>query len=185
MKVSTPGVTVNTMSQILFYSPKEVPYGCFSNFSRHSVLYQGRNWSTSEAAFQAMKFYPHRLDLVEAIRHAPTPTEAARIGRDRSFPIRDDWDNLTTEMESAIVDDGRGPVRVIERVKDLIMYEVVLAKFSQYSGIQSILLGTGTLPLVENALHDPYWGIGCSGTGVNKLGKILMYTREVLKIQVK
>jgi len=88
-------------------------------------------------------------------------------------------------MESAIVDDGRGPTRVIERVKDLIMYEVVLAKFSQYSGIQSILLGTGTLPLVENALHDPYWGIGCSGTGVNKLGKILMHTREVLKIQVK
>ena len=132
-----------------------------------------------------MKFYPHRLDLMEAVLQAPNPTEAARIGRDRSFPIRQDWDDPISEMESAIVDDGRGPARVFERVKDLIMYEVVLAKFSQHSEIQSILLGTGTLPLVENALHDPYWGIGCSGTGINKLGKILMHTREILKIQVK
>lgn len=128
-----------------------------------------------------MKFYPHRLDLVEAVLHAPTPIGAIEIGRDRSFPIREDWDNPIPETESAMVDDGRGRARVFERVKDLVMYEVVLAKFSQHSGIQSILLGTGTLPIVENALHDPYWGIGCSGVGVNRLGKILMHVREVLK----
>lgn len=174
------------MSQILFYSPKEIPYGCFSNFSRHSVLYQGRSWTTSEAAFQAMKYYPHRLDLVDAIMHAPTPMGAAEIGRNRAYPIREDWDRPVSDwkgLEGALVDDGRGPAKAVELVKDLIMYEVVLIKFTQHSGLKTILLGTGTLPLVENALHDPYWGIGCSGVGVNRLGKVLMLARETIKTQ--
>jgi N-glycosidase YbiA len=169
------------MSQILFYSTREIPYGCFSNFSRHSVLYQGRNWRTSEAAFQAMKFYPHRMDLMDAIMHATKPSDAAEIGRNRSYPIRQDWDSPVSNwggLEGSLVDDGRGSVKAIELVKDLIMYEVVLAKFSQHSDLKSILLGTGSLPIVENAIHDPYWGIGCSGVGVNRLGKILMLVRE-------
>jgi predicted NAD-dependent protein-ADP-ribosyltransferase YbiA (DUF1768 family) len=174
------------MEQILFYSPREVPYGCFSNFSRHSVLYQGRNWTTSEAAFQAMKYYPHRLDLVDAVMHAPNPTGAAEIGRNRSYPIRQDWDSPVSNwngLEGSLVDDGRGPVKAIELVKDMVMYEVVLAKFTQHSGLKTILLGTGTLAIVENALHDPYWGIGCSGIGVNRLGKVLMLAREAIKTQ--
>lgn len=169
------------MSQILFYSPREVPYGCFSNFSRHSVLYLGRNWKTSEAAFQAMKYYPHRLDLVEAVRNAPTPTDAAALGRDRSYPIREDWDSRVPGgegWETVLVDDGRGPARVVDVVKDRVMFEVVLAKFTQHSDIQTILLSTGNLPLVENAIHDPYWGIGSSHNGVNRLGKILMLVRQ-------
>jgi predicted NAD-dependent protein-ADP-ribosyltransferase YbiA (DUF1768 family) len=174
------------MEQILFYSPKEIPYGCFSNFSRHSVLYQGRNWGTSEAAFQAMKYYPHRLDLVDAIMYAPKPIDAAELGRNRAYPIRQDWESPVSNwvgLEGSLVSDGRGLVKAIELVKDLIMYEVVLAKFSQHSDLKSILLGTGTLPIVENAIHDPYWGIGCSGIGVNRLGKVLMLAREAIRAQ--
>ena len=172
------------MNQILFYSPKEVPYGCFSNFSRHSVIYVGRNWQTSEAAFQAMKFYPHRLDLVNAIMNAPKPMEAAALGRDTTKPIRQDWDQPVSEDEGwgdKLVDDGRGLAPAVALTKDKFMFEVVLAKFCQNHGPRSILLGTGTLPLVENAIHDPYWGRGCSGTGVNRLGKILMLVRDHIK----
>jgi predicted NAD-dependent protein-ADP-ribosyltransferase YbiA (DUF1768 family) len=172
------------MDQILFYSPKEVPYGCFSNFSRHSVIYKGRNWKTSEAAFQAMKFYPHRPDLVEAILLAPKPMEAAALGRDPTNPLRADWNQRLEDgsgWEDKLVDDGRGPSRAVELTKDLFMFEVVLAKFTQNHGPRSILLGTGTLPLVENAIHDPYWGIGSSKVGVNRLGKILMLARDHIK----
>jgi predicted NAD-dependent protein-ADP-ribosyltransferase YbiA (DUF1768 family) len=35
---------------------------------------------------------------------------------------------------------------------------------------------------VENAPGDYYWGIGKNGTGLNKLGKILVSVREQLKI---
>lgn len=128
-----------------------------------------------------MKFYPHRPDLVEAIMLAPKPMDAAALGRDRSYPLRKDWDQRVEEgagWEDKLVDDGRGPTAAVVLMKDLFMFEVVLAKFTQNHGIRSILLGTGTLPLVENAIHDPYWGIGCSGTGVNRLGKILMLARD-------
>lgn len=118
--------------------------------------------------------------------HAPNPTGAAEIGRNRAYPIRQDWEGPVSNwggLEGSLVDDGRGPSKAIELVKDLIMYEVVLAKFTQHSGLKSILLGTGTLPLIENAIHDPYWGIGCSGVGVNRLGKVLMLAREAIKTQ--
>lgn len=147
-------------------------------------MYRQREWKTSEAAFQAMKYYPHRLDLVDAVMNASKPMEAAELGRNRSFPLRTDWESQVEAgagWEAKIVDDGRGPARVIELVKDLIMYEVVLAKFSQNHGIRDILLSTGSSPIVENAIHDPYWGIGCSQIGVNRLGKILMLVRHNLK----
>mgnify|MGYP003391913164 CR=1 FL=1 len=171
------------MDSILFYSPKETPYGCFSNFSRHTLEFENRTWRTSEAPFQAMKFFPHRMDLVDQIHRALTPTETAIIGRDRSNPLREDWDNLLTEvpLDDNLVDDGRGPSKVLERVKDLVMYRVVLAKFSQNKECQRILLSTGDRPIIEDAIHDPYWGWGSSKTGVNRLGKIHMVVRRVLR----
>lgn len=126
------------------------------------------------------------MDLMDAIMHAPSPRDAAEIGRNRDYPIRQDWDNPIshrTGLEGSLVDDGRGPAKAIELVKDLIMYEVVLAKFSQHSGLKIILLGTGTLPIVEKSPHDSYWGIGCSGSGINRLGKVLMLARERIKTQ--
>ena len=123
---------------------------------------------------------------MEAILNTVKPMEAAALGRDPNHPIRKDWDSPVSNwggLEGSLVDDGRGPVKAIERVKDLIMYEVVLSKFTQHSGIRTVLLSTGTLGIVENAIHDPYWGIGCSGIGVNRLGKVLMLVREQLSKQ--
>lgn len=41
---------------IYFYSAREKPYGCFSNFSRHGFELDGQWWITSEHYFQAQKF---------------------------------------------------------------------------------------------------------------------------------
>lgn len=41
--------------KIKFYKPKD-PYGCFSNFSRHPILLDGRTWATTEHYFQAQKY---------------------------------------------------------------------------------------------------------------------------------
>ncbi len=41
---------------ILFYSVRESPYGCFSNFSPHPFEFDGKRWPTSEHYFQAQKF---------------------------------------------------------------------------------------------------------------------------------
>jgi predicted NAD-dependent protein-ADP-ribosyltransferase YbiA (DUF1768 family) len=168
---------------ITFYAPQD-PYGCFSNFSRHEVRIQGRVWQTSEHFFQAMKYSPHRPDLVDLVHQAKTPGRAAALGRDRAYPIRADWDspiNPVYGVDDWVVDDGRGLAHAFERNKDYVMYEVVKAKFTQNDECKKTLLSTGEEPLIEDALHDPYWGWGSSKTGINRLGKLLMVVRHELQ----
>lgn len=143
---------------ILFYSTKEVPYGCFSNFSAHPFTLDGAQWRTSEHYFQAMKFAGH-LEHVEALRLMPSPMQVAKAGRSRARPLRADW----------------------EQVKDDVMRAALYAKFTQNPEIQTVLLETGHEEIIENTTNDHYWGIGSSGTGLNMLGKLLMELRERLR----
>jgi ribA/ribD-fused uncharacterized protein len=85
--------------------------------------------------------------------------EAANMGRDRSRPLRKDW----------------------EEVKDDIMRRAVLEKFKSHNDIKIILLSTGDEEIIEKTIKDYYWGCGEGGTGENMLGKILMETRENLR----
>jgi ribA/ribD-fused uncharacterized protein len=142
---------------IYFYSSREKPYGCFSNFSRHTFELDGVWWPTSEHYFQAQKFAG--TPYVEQIRQAPTASLAAKMGRRRSYPLRSDW----------------------EQVKDLVMFQGVLRKFETHDDIRSILLGTGEELLIENAPKDYYWGCGADGRGQNKLGKVLMSIRSLFR----
>jgi len=142
---------------IYFYTPQEEPYGCFSNFSWHGVEIDGVYWRTVEHYFQAQKF-PQSQDYQESIRRAATPKAAKNLGRTREVPIRDDWDV----------------------VRDDVMYIAVLKKFATHTDIQAILLGTYDETLIEAAPTDWYWGAGSDGTGLNKLGKILMRVRDEL-----
>jgi ribA/ribD-fused uncharacterized protein len=81
------------------------------------------------------------------------------MGRERSRPLRSDW----------------------EQVKDDVMRAAVLQKFLTHQDIQQTLLGTGDEELVEATTNDYYWGCGTNGTGKNMLGKILMEVRAELR----
>jgi ribA/ribD-fused uncharacterized protein len=140
---------------IQFYTTRGT-YGCFSNFSRHPFTYKDKFWKTSEHAFQAQKFAGTKFE--EAVRYCNMPSDAAQMGRDRSLPLRADW----------------------EQVKDSIMEEVLYAKFSQSEELKEVLLSTGDAELVEHTVNDSYWGDGGNGSGKNMLGKLLMKTRERL-----
>jgi len=139
---------------IEFYRVKD-DYGCFSNFASYPITLNGKEWPTSEHYFQAQKFAGTEHE--EAIRLARSP--AARMGRSRKRPLRADW----------------------EEVKDDVMREAVLAKFTQHSKIRRILLGTGNARLVEHTERDSYWGDGGDGQGKNRLGQILMEVRAQLR----
>ena len=177
---------------IKFYAPRD-PFGCFSNFSRHPVKVFGHTFTTSEHAFQAYKFHPHRPDLFEKVRDAASPTACCNIARDRSNPIRPDWDDVPDDAQQicpvinfvqpqdGIVRPGVEAEPVGSRVKDLVMLRVVLLKFQQNKSCKEELLSTAEEPLVEDALHDPYWGWGSSRIGENKLGRILMVVRGILR----
>jgi ribA/ribD-fused uncharacterized protein len=141
---------------IYFYSTND-EYGCFSNFSRHGFKLDGRYWPTSEHYFQAQKFVGTADE--EEVRRAPTAKEAARRGRERTRPLRSDW----------------------EDVKDEVMRRAVQRKFETHAGIRAILLATGEEEIVENAPGDYYWGCGADGSGRNRLGQILMEIRALLR----
>lgn len=141
---------------INFYALEDA-YGCFSNFAPYPITLKGKLWPTSEHYFQAQKFAGTGHE--EAVRLAKSPMIAARMGRSRQRPLRPDW----------------------EKVKNGIMREAVLAKFTQHAELRDTLLGTGDVLLVEHTRNDSYWGDGGDGQGENMLGQILMQVRERLR----
>ncbi len=96
-------------------------------------------WTTSEHYFQAQ--FAGKPDA-EEIRQAKTP-KAAMMGRERSRPLRSDW----------------------EEVKDGIMRQAVLRKFETHADIREVLLVTSDELIVENSPIDYYWGCGADGSG--------------------
>ncbi len=141
----------------IFFYTKTDAYGEFSNFSKHGIEVDGVWWPTVEHYFQAQKFEDKAYQ--EKIRTAHTSKQAAELGRSRKVPIRNDW----------------------ETVKDEVMLSAVLKKFKTHQSLLALLLSTGDQEIVENAPGDYYWGIGKNGTGLNKLGKILVSVRQQLK----
>lgn len=142
---------------IEFYRERDLPYGCFSNFSKHSFMIDGQPWQTVEHYFQAQKFAETPRE--HEIQIAPDPMTAKKLGNERTVPLRADW----------------------KVVKDAVMRDAVLAKFSQHEDIKSVLLGTGDEPIIEAAYNDSYWGWGPDGKGLNKLGLTLMQVRDELR----
>ncbi len=142
---------------IEFYRERDLPYGCFSNFSKHSFTLGGKSWQTIEHYFQAQKFAGTPQE--HEIQIAPDPMTAKNLGQSRDFPLRADWD----------------------AVKDDVMREAVRAKFTQHDDIRAVLLGTGTETIIEAARNDSYWGYGPDGQGKNRLGKVLMEIRDELR----
>lgn len=141
------------MAEIIKFYRTTDAFGCFSNFAAYRILLDGKEWPTTEHYFQGQKFEDSNHQ--EAIRLEESPMIAARMGRDRSKKLRDDW----------------------ESVKDQVMLDAVRAKFTQHEELRAVLLGTGESELIEHTKNDNYWGDGGDGTGKNMLGQILMKVR--------
>lgn len=80
-------------------------------------------------------------------------------------------------------------------IRQIVIYEGLMAKFSQNDSLKSKLLDTKDCTLVECAVKDRIWGIGLSMTdqrrfipsewqGHNYLGYALMMVRDKLKNQL-
>lgn len=157
-RTANTGAAVEPPVEVKFYRTNG-PYGCFSNFSKHPFVLEGREWSTSEHYFQAKKFAGTPSE--EEIRLAGTPSEAARMGRQRNRPLRSDW----------------------EAAKESVMYTALMAKFTQHQETREKLLSTGEARIIEHTKNDAYWGDGGDGSGRNRLGELLMKLRqELLKL---
>ncbi len=141
---------------ISFYLSKD-PYYELTNHSAHGFELDGHFWPTVEHYYQAQKFAGN--EYAEAIRNAPNPMAARRMGRDKEHPIRPDWDE----------------------VKEAVMYRATLAKFESNPDALASLLSTGEEELVEASPRDFYWGSGADDSGLNRYGQILMQVRALLQ----
>jgi hypothetical protein len=128
-------------------------YRFLSNFWISQIVYEGLTYRNSEAAYQASKTFDptKKLWFLEL-----EPGQAKRLGK--NLPLRPDW----------------------EEVKDQVMYEICLAKFTQNPALGRLLRETGDEHLEEgNTWGDTTWGT-VDGVGENRLGKILMQIRVEL-----
>jgi ribA/ribD-fused uncharacterized protein len=131
-------------------------YRFLSNFDEHPVTYCGVLFPTAEHAYQ----YAKCANVTEArgIMHALTPGTAKRLGQ--NVELLPSW----------------------EQQKRRVMLGILMAKFfgDQYLG--DALLATGNRDLTEgNTWGDSYWGV-CGGVGQNYLGRLLMITRDALRV---
>ena len=139
---------------IHFYKESDA-YGEFSNFARYPIVIDDVMWYSSEHYFQAMKF-PHDRDYQEKIRTTKACYKIKRLGHTRQIELRPDW----------------------EDVKEDVMMIALRAKFDQYPDLKQLLLSTADKSLVEHTDKDNYWGDAGDGSGLNRLGDLLVELRE-------
>jgi ribA/ribD-fused uncharacterized protein len=146
--------------KVIKFCKAEDKYGFLSNFSTHTFTLNGKNWKTVEHYYQSQKFVGTPYE--DSIRMAATPGKAKKLGNARDAkvgPIRKDW----------------------SKVKEHVMYDALVAKFTQHKNLKVLLLETGNAILVEFSKKDSYWGDGGNGSGLNRLGALLMHLRQEIQ----
>lgn len=153
-----PTFLIPSTNCILFYHSHE-PYFEFTNFYPQPVKIDGVIWPTTEHYFQAQKFIG--TPYCEFIRKLPTPREAFHFSR---VPTVAKWQR-----------------RNWANVKDDVMLKALAEKFTQNEILKCKLLETGHCKLIEHTDRDSYWGDGGDGSGLNRLGELLMQLRIILQ----
>ena len=119
-------------------------------------------FATSEALYQAAKFGA-RPDVQRRIAEAPTPREAAAIGRTPGLGIDPGWN--------------------AQRV-DVMRWVLRMKREANRAGIDAVLDATGERAIVEVSTRDPWWGarpVADRYEGRNVLGRLWMELRHQLR----
>ncbi len=131
-------------------------YRWLSNFFKCRVEWEGRVYTSSEAAYQSGKYPPAERDVFTTL----DPDPAKKLSRTKPYD--------TAAWETR---------------KERTMREVLWAKFSQNPDLAAQLLATGERVLEEtNWWGDKVWGV-FQGEGQNLLGKQLMEIRARLRAE--
>ena len=129
------------------------------NFSPFGLIMNDLFFSTSEHAFQYLKFVDTNKELAEKIRTALSPDDARNIAHENKQYRPSNWSELKYNK----------------------MKEVLKLKVSQNPKVKEVLLNTNNLIIAECCIdEDTDWGIDNNNQGENHLGNIWMDIREEL-----
>lgn len=144
-----------TDKAIYFYTPR---FYAFDNFSAFAVRVWGKEFSTTEQAYQWKKYSVSSPDIADQILRAKSAYATKKIADAHKEGVDSAWhDEKLTYME-----------------------EILRAKIEQHEKIKMLLIETGDRDIIENSPTDYFWGIGEDGTGENQLGKLFMKLRAEL-----
>lgn len=146
---------------VIAFTSVKLPYGWLGNMSPYPVTHLGKTFRTSEALFQALRFDPADVDIIEDIRAAKSPMADKMIAKHNS-------ERMTTKPRSS---------------EDLAIMKMVLKlKVEQHPDLAQKLRETGHATLVENVSARPrsesntFWGMYLNDNGEwegnNALGKL-------------
>jgi ribA/ribD-fused uncharacterized protein len=151
---------------VIEFTKVDLPYGWLGNMYAAPIQFEGKEWLTSEALFQALRYDSE--EIREAIRKEKSPMGAKMKAKSFKSQMR------VVPMGEEDVDN---------------MKKVVRIKFNQHLVLKSKLKITGEHILVENignrnGERHLFWGmkkVNGEWIGNNMMGKILMEIREEMK----
>lgn len=145
------------MEEIRFYKANNKDYGFLSNLFKRTLIFEGREFNTSEHAYQYGKFA--KKEVAEWAMQAPAPHLLAILAHGLfRWDVVPNWNNIKNDR----------------------MKQVLREKFTQHEDLKEKLLNTKNSILIEESKTDAYWGCGKNGKGKNMLGILLMEVREEL-----
>jgi N-glycosidase YbiA len=180
--------SISDVSPILFYTddPKYPELSNYYQVKKNVMfVYDGRSYLTSEHAFQTAKFLyegasSSSVEYADLVMKASTPNQA-RIFASQKLGGGYKWRTDMNDTIRKYLELGVKLRTDWDSVKDNIMKNILLCKFSQSSHCKRVLLSTCSQKLVEHTARDKYWGDGGDGRGLNRLGLLLMEVRDMLQ----
>ena len=149
---------------VVFKKTKE-QFGGLSNMaSGYPLLINDKQWRTTEALYQALRF-PDRPDIQEEIRSKASPMAAKMSSKPHRQKLsRADWEEIRIDV----------------------MYWCLKVKLFQNSvKFSELLKSTGKFDIVEESKRDGFWGAIVTNSdslkGKNVLGKLLMRLRGTIQ----
>ena len=137
------------MDIIGFHNPDE-EYGFLGNWYLSDFSISGIKYSSMEQYMMYQKaIYFHDDEIAEKILKTDDVSEIKQLGRMVSGYDDTTWNG----------------------VRQIIVYEGLMAKFSQNEELRKLLKETGEAVLAECAVKDRIWGIGISMTDPNRMDK--------------
>lgn len=152
---------------ILIRKVKE-PHGWLGNMSPYPVQFEGKQYRTSEALFQALRF--DDVQIIESIRDQKSPMAAKMIAKK----------NRGHMVVKPMSDDDLDNMKMVLRLK-----------IEQHPKLKADLTGTGNEAIVEDCTKRPrgsglFWGAALKEdkwVGENWLGWLWMELRDSLAVE--
>ena len=66
--------------EIIAFTKVNLPYGWLGNMSHHPVIHDGKDYKTTEALFQCLRFKDHP-EIQDQIRNKPSPMSAKMVAK--------------------------------------------------------------------------------------------------------